>query len=112
MWSGNCLPDHLIEHGLGLFASLQPDYGLLRARGRVSTGVEREVKAYSSAVSNPRRVGGKPFLSRPTWGNGEWDYEMSTSRTSLVVQWLRLCTSTAGGEGLIPGQGTKIPHVG
>ena len=37
---------------------------------------------------------------------------MLTSRTSLVVQWLRLCTSTAGGEGLIPGQGTKIPHVG
>ena len=23
----------------------------------------------------------------------------------------RLCTSTAGSEGLIPGQGTKIPHV-
>ena len=73
MWSGNCLPDHLIEHGLGLFASLQPDYGLLRAQGRVSTGVEREVKAYSSAVSRPRWVGGKPFLNRPRWGNGEWD---------------------------------------
>ena len=31
--------------------------------------------------------------------------------TSLVVQWLRLCASTAGGLGLIPGQGTKIPHA-
>ena len=31
--------------------------------------------------------------------------------TSLVVQWLSLCTSTAGGVGLIPGQGTKIPHA-
>ena len=31
--------------------------------------------------------------------------------TSLVVQWLRLCTSTAGSLGLIPGQGTKIPHA-
>ena len=30
---------------------------------------------------------------------------------SLVVQWLRLCTSTAGDVGLIPGQGTKIPHA-
>ena len=30
--------------------------------------------------------------------------------TSLVFQWLRLCTSTAGGMGSIPGQGTKIPH--
>ena len=27
---------------------------------------------------------------------------------SLVVQWLGLCASTAGGTGLIPGQGTKI----
>ena len=29
--------------------------------------------------------------------------------TSLVVQWLRLCTSNAGGMGSIPGQETKIP---
>ena len=31
--------------------------------------------------------------------------------TSLVVQWLRICTSTAGGIGSIPGQGTKILHA-
>ena len=31
--------------------------------------------------------------------------------TSLVVQWLRLCASHAGGMGLIPGQGTKIMHA-
>ena len=31
--------------------------------------------------------------------------------TSLVVQWLRLHASTAGAMGLIPGQGTKIPHA-
>ena len=29
--------------------------------------------------------------------------------TSLVVQWLRLCPSNAGGMGLIPGWGTRIP---
>ena len=29
----------------------------------------------------------------------------------MVVQWLRLCTSTAGGVGLIPGQGTKLLHA-
>ena len=28
--------------------------------------------------------------------------------TSLVVQWLGLCDSTAGGTGLIPGWATKI----
>ena len=28
-----------------------------------------------------------------------------------MVHLLRFCTSTAGGIGLIPGQGTKIPHA-
>ena len=31
--------------------------------------------------------------------------------TSLVVQWLRLRASTAGGSGWIPGQGAKISHM-
>ena len=31
--------------------------------------------------------------------------------TSLVVQWLRLCTSTAQGAGLTPDQGTRILHA-
>ena len=31
--------------------------------------------------------------------------------TSLAVQWLKTPLPNAGGMGLIPGQGTKIPHV-
>ena len=31
--------------------------------------------------------------------------------TSLAVQWLGLPISTAGGMGLDPGWGTKIPHA-
>ena len=31
--------------------------------------------------------------------------------TSLAIQWLRLCASTAGSEGSIPGRGTKILHA-
>ena len=31
--------------------------------------------------------------------------------TSLPVQWLRLCTSTAVGKGSIPGLGTKITYA-
>ena len=29
----------------------------------------------------------------------------------MNVQWLRLCTSHAVGVGLIPGQGTRVPHA-
>ena len=33
------------------------------------------------------------------------------SGTSLAVQWLRLHTSTAGGTGSVPGQGTESLHA-
>ena len=33
------------------------------------------------------------------------------SGTSLVVQWLRICTASAGDKGLIPGQGIKNPQA-
>ena len=39
--------------------------------------------------------------SRKEWRSG----------ISLVVKWLRLCTSNAEEAGLIPGRGTKIPHA-
>ena len=38
-------------------------------------------------------------------------YKVSRLGTSLAVQWLRLCTSSAAGAGSIPGWGTKIPHA-
>ena len=37
--------------------------------------------------------------------------ELLNSGTSLVVQWLRLYTSNVEPVGLIPGQGTRIPHA-
>ena len=36
---------------------------------------------------------------------------LKTLGTSLAVQCLRLCTSTAGGTGSTPGWETKIPHA-
>ena len=39
------------------------------------------------------------------------DIEMSGPGTSMVVQRLRLCPSTSGGMGSIPGWVTKIPHA-
>ena len=41
----------------------------------------------------------KKYKERPNLGN------------FLVVQWLRLHASTAGGPDSIPGQGTKIPQA-
>ena len=38
-------------------------------------------------------------------------YKILSTGTSLVVQWLRLCTSNAGAWGSIPAQGTKIPQA-
>ena len=40
------------------------------------------------------------------WGEGG-----GGQRIFLAVQWLRLCTSKAGGVGSIPGQGTETLHV-
>ena len=37
--------------------------------------------------------------------------QTSIYKCSLEVQWLRLCTSNAGGMSSIPGWGTGIPHA-
>ena len=39
------------------------------------------------------------------------EFKVRPEGTSLLVQWLRLSASNAGGLGLIPGQETKIPHA-
>ena len=44
------------------------------------------------------------------WKSKQVDSKMNRE-TPLVVQWLRLCTSTAGGVDLIPGQRTKILQI-
>ena len=36
--------------------------------------------------------------------------KIATYGTSLVVQWLRLCTPNAGGPGSILGWGNKFPY--
>ena len=41
----------------------------------------------------------------------EEDKREKNQGTSLAVQWLKLCTSNAGGEGWILVQGIKIPYT-
>ena len=50
-----------------------------------------------------------PFsmASLPSFANMPPRYKIQFSRTSLVVQWLRLRVPDAGGLGSIPGQGTS-----
>ena len=43
--------------------------------------------------------------------NGDFLKKNFVRRLPLAVQWLRLSSSTAGDLGLIPGQGTRIPHA-
>ena len=50
----------------------------------------------------------KSILTKPKNSKGRFRHR---SRTSLVVQWLRLHTYTAADTGLIPGGGTKIFHA-
>ena len=45
-------------------------------------------------------------LSRPAHVAGYF-FKACRRGTSLVVQWLKLCTPSAGGPGLIPCQGTR-----
>ena len=54
---------------------------------------------------------------RPDWTprgqriDGAWRvFRKGSKGISLTVQWLRLCTSTAGGAGLIPDWGTRRPE--
>ena len=58
--------------------------------------------------------GGQSQLLR--WGmQGKWThifiFYLKTTGTSLGVQWLRLCTSIAGGVDLISGRRTRNPHA-
>ena len=56
---------------------------------------------------NPLQFSSK-LSHHPGWCKQQRQLETgSSSGTSLVVQWLRLCTPSAGGQGLIPGQGAR-----
>ena len=54
------------------------------------------------------------FVNQGIWLKWQLSFEDTTLLglgTSLVVQWLRLHSLSAEGTGLIPSQGTKIPHT-
>ena len=51
-----------------------------------------------------------PHSQSLLWSLCQWhQHSKQWYRNSLVAQWLRLCTSSAGGVGLIPGQACCSP---
>ena len=54
-------------------------------------------------INNGDKMGSQKIVNNPKEDREGW--------TSLVVQQLRLHASNAGDVGLIPGQGTNIPHA-
>ena len=90
---GNCFP--WWKHAM-YFKYYYPDLNLKRlCWKRPSVHVPQTSFVYLAEVSKVREMGVK---------NG-------TLWTSLVVQWLRLHASAAGGAGSAPGQDTKISHA-
>ena len=57
----------------------------------------------------PWLCGGRDEDPRVPGSSSTWilTIENNNGRTSLVVQWLRLCTPNTGGQSSIPGQGTR-----
>ena len=73
--------------------------------------VEATIKAKENLKREEKSNGWKPlFPCKVLKTQIPWEF-YSWAGTSLEVQWLRLCTSNAGGEGLIPSQGTRFPQA-
>jgi len=70
------------------------------------------------AWSNVEQKGQPRLSNKQMWAHRSilvgitfWEWmESGQAGTSLVLQWLRLCSPKAGGPGLIPRQGTR-PHM-
>ena len=65
---------------------------------------------YCRAKETINKMKRQPMDGKKIYANDATDKRV-ISGTSLVVQWLRLCASNAGGADSIPGRGTKIPHA-
>lgn len=67
-----------------------------------------ETEKYSAWQPRGKEPNEHRFMNQ----NMSWmDSQKPPQGTSLVIQWLRLCTSTKGGTGLFHNQGTKMPHA-
>ena len=70
---------------------------------------EEEMATHSSILAWKIPSTEEPGRDYSPWGHKESD--TTEHACALVIQWLRLCASTAGDAGLIPGLGIKNPHT-
>ena len=132
---GHCLAPHVLaaprasafSHSISIDSQVSILVGLGLESPCLSaqhTGLKSSSLAHPGAMSptslssdcGQTETSGTEFMGTlhlPSWF---WDTRLLLSGkpfpgASLVIQWLRLHTSTGGGAGSIPGQGTKILHA-
>ena len=101
--------------GSGIPSELPPAKALFSWQLPVSPPSGGRSRAGWAEAAVSGKLWGFPYVTQgmltsfdpPTGGH----QKTAASRTSLAAQWLRLCASTAAGEGSIPSRGAKIPHV-
>ena len=86
--------------------------GRLGSRARLQSYLHIATPAREGKTKSPGQAGHTDVRAQPVDGDTTLqNHFLKSVGTSPAVQWLRLHASTAGGEGLIPGRGTKIPHA-
>ena len=78
-------------------------------RGRLYKGFECSLQSPWEGTGSNIQAANVPNLN--TIQAAQKEKRNRRAETCLVAQWLTLCTSTEGGMGSIPGQGTKISHA-
>ena len=79
-----------------------------KCRGSAPRAIETPRRQSVNLSGEVRMQGNMSCVSKET---PMWDWRCRRRGASLVVQWLRLEASNAGGMGSIPAQGTKILHA-
>ena len=110
LWSrpflSSCCQSHLRPLGSDLRRG-----GCVKERGRGGPGKAVLETGSGFRASAVLMTSVNTMFSCPLPVSLEGRLQRSRIGIALVVQWLKLCTFTAGAMGSIPGQATKIPHV-
>ena len=88
-------------------SSLKGNCPLTHSPGAAKICVTAPTLPQDPPQPKPARGSQHPSIETAEW----WFSGAGWMGTCLAVLWLRLCASSAGSPGLIPGLGTNIPHA-